>query len=38
MAQRLENFYRQRNWELATEISLYLIGHPKVAFAATRNR
>jgi hypothetical protein len=30
MAQNLENFYRQRNWELATEISLYLIEHPEV--------
>jgi hypothetical protein len=30
MAQEIEDFYRQRNWELATEISLYLIEHPEV--------
>lgn len=30
MAQEIENLYRQRNWELATEISLYLIEHPEV--------
>jgi len=30
MAQKLEDFYRQRNWELATEISLYLIEHSEV--------
>ena len=26
MAQEIEDLYRERNWELATEISLYLIG------------
>ena len=30
MAQEIEDLYRQRNWELATEISLYLIEHPEV--------
>ena len=31
MAQAIENYYRDKNWELATEISLYLIEHPEVA-------
>lgn len=30
MAQNIEDLYRQKNWELATEISLYLIEHPEV--------
>ena len=30
MAREIEDFYKQRNWELATEISLYLIEHPEL--------
>ena len=30
MAQEIEDLYRERNWELATEISLYLIEHPEL--------
>ena len=30
MAQEIEDLYRERNWEMATEISLYLIEHPEL--------
>jgi hypothetical protein len=33
MAQEIEDLYRERNWELATEISLYLIEHPELDVA-----
>ncbi len=30
MAREIEDLYQERNWELATEISLYLIEHPEL--------